>query len=214
MSFKDLNKEQKQLVVLAVMAVVVVVALGNQLVLGPAKENAANADKMISEKGKEKTLGIRMLNRDPNIQENLGNKAVDLLTEQAEGRIPPRIGKEFWAQKRLTDIGYNLGMSLTVSEHGALRHIPLQEKGDLEPGDVSFWVPYAVEINTQAGYNDLLSFIHQVHEQEPYASLARLQIAASEKDPLRHDILMIYEWPTPRFEEDVDMLTGYAEAME
>ncbi|GEM_PF-6758912 len=212
MSFSDLNKEQKQLVVLAVMAVVVVVALGNQLILGPAKEKAENADRMIQDKGKEKTLGIRMLNRDPGIQEGLGSMANDLLAERAEGRIPPKIGKEFWAQKRLTDIGYNLGMSLTVSEHGTLRHIPLQEKGDLEPGDVSFWVPYSIEITTRAGYKELMAFIRQVHDQEPYASLARLQVAASEKDPLRHDILMIYEWPTPRFEEDIDMLKGYAEA--
>jgi len=212
MSFNDLNKEQKQLVVLAVMAVVVVVALGKQLILGPAKEKAENAQRMIEEKGKERTLGTRMLNRDPSIKANLGVMGNDLIVERTEGKIPPRIGKELWAQKRLTNIGYNLGLSLTVSEHRTLRHIPLQEKGDLKPEDVSFWVPYAVEVTTRAGYADLKEFLRNVYDQDPYASLARLQIAASEKDPLLHDVLMIFEWPIPRSEEDIDMLRSYAEA--
>lgn len=211
MSFSELNKEQKQMVVLAVMAVVVVIALGNQLILGPAKEKAKVAERMMQDKGKERTLGTRMLNRDQEIKNGLGKMGKELIAKREEGLIPPQIGKEFWAQKRLTDLGYKLGLSLTVTEHNALRHIPLREKGDIKKADVSFWVPYAVEVNTRSDYGSVIDFLNKVYEQDPYASLARLQVTASEKDPIRHDVLMIFEWPTPRLEEDILMLQSFAE---
>jgi hypothetical protein len=212
MSFQDLSKEQKQMAALAVMSVIVVIALGNQLVLGPAKEKAASAQRVIEEKANERTLGERMLKRDPTVRQELGEMAAALLQEQQEGRLPPVTGKEFWAQKRLTALGFNLGLNLTVSEHNTLRHILFAPDDDkIKPEDISFWVPYAVEVSVRAGYADVMALIDKVHETDPYASLASLSLSASKTDPLRHDVLLIYEWPTPRFQEDLSLLAGYQE---
>ena len=64
MKFSDLNKEQKQLLILAVGGSFTLLMIASNLVMKPAKAAAANAEKVIAELESEVNKGELLLQRD------------------------------------------------------------------------------------------------------------------------------------------------------
>lgn len=219
MNPKEWSKEQKQMAVLGVMSVVVVFALGNQLVLGPLKSQAADAEQILQEKGTEKASGERILRRDPLLRRELAADVKAIADIRNQSLIPPGEGKEFWAQKRLRPIGYELDLDLSVSRHipPQPRHLTLKAPsgskgpdGDTVASDekkLSFWIPYPVEIETRLSFSQLNALLSELHRAEPYASVGLLQVKPSVQDPIRHNVRILVQWPIPRFETEWDELT-------
>lgn len=207
MNIQEWTKEQKQLALLGVMSVVVVVALINQLLLGPAKIRAAQAESVLNEKGREKEVGERMLQRDPMVRRELEENVAAVLAARKTGKLPPETSKEFWAQRRFRTIGHNLSLDLEVSIHRPPQSRYINPQGTArelaeELEKMPFWIPFSVEINARLGYHDLSDLLTVLQEEEPYASIALLKVTPSTSTPARHDVTMVVEWPVPREEAE------------
>jgi hypothetical protein len=200
MNLQDLNKEQKQLILLGIMGVVVFFALGNQLLMAPAKNAALKASELIDEKGMDVKSGKSLLSKDRLIKRELATSAELILKAIDNENTPPTSGKEFWAQRRIGEIGYELDMDLAVSEHNQLRYFTVPET---DSNTVSFWVPYSVKISALLSYSQLIEFLERLQQKEPYVSLAILTVNPSLDHPQKHNVTIVAEWPVPRSEDDV-----------
>jgi hypothetical protein len=211
MKFSDLNKEQKQLLILAVGGSFTLLMIASNLVMKPAKAAAANAEKVIAELESEVNKGELLLQRDPRVRAETGKDARRIL-EIYDAYFPPETSRYGWAIDQLIGIGEELGFTPSVKESRGVRFVPLRPRQEFNVNSVSMWVPYSVDVEFQTSFENLKKFITLLREKNPYCSLAKLEINAQEGDPEHHLISLIVEWPVFRFEEDLAWIKTQAEA--
>ena len=216
MNIQEWDKEQKQLVILGIMTVVVIIALGNQLVLGPAKIKAAQAETLIQEKGREKETGERLLRRDPTVRREMREDFSWIRAEREAGKIPRASNKLFWAQRRLYDIGDSLSLKFDVLDYTSSTPRYITPGGTArdyaaELEKLPFWIPFSVEIRARLSFQDLNRLLAELEAQEPYATVALLRITPGLSDPTRHNVQVVVEWPVPREEAEWNQLEGRME---
>lgn len=206
MNFSEMNKEQKQLLVLAVGGTITIIAILSNLVIGPARAEAAEARKTIEELEDKVIKGERVLRRSVMVNRDVQNFASEVLSVHEE-HLPPRISPYIWAVENLSLLAEDLDLVISVQEHPTSRFMPIPEDmEDLNRSSVPYWVPYTVDVDVNTSFAKLKSFLNLIHRELPYASVAGLQIQASSTQPERHAISMMLEWPTFRFPEDLEWL--------
>lgn len=203
MNFKNIPKQQRDMLVLGVMGAITFVMLILNFVLSPAQARAVSARKNITDLQQKVHKAETLLRVDRRNRESMRAHAEAIVTA-IEQNPPPKDSRYLWSLQKISDIGHKLGLIITIREHGGTRFIPnRQPYADIRER-VPLWVPYAVEVTLEASYTDLQNFLRLFQEENPYASLGRLEILPQLTNPERHKINLILEWPVPR---DVEAIT-------
>jgi hypothetical protein len=204
MKFSELNKEQKQILFLAVGGVITFFAIMGNLVIGPARANAAEAREIIAEVEDKVDKGERILRRQALVTRDVTSFSSDILAVHQE-HLPPRISPYIWAVENLSLLAEELELVISVQEHPTKRYVPVPERlEDLEVNSIPYWIPYTVDVEMNASFAKVKSFLDLLENEFPYASVSEMQIQASIEDPLRHEVSIMVEWPTFRFDDDLD----------
>lgn len=211
MKFSEMNKEQKQYVVLGVMAVVTTFFVLQNIVVGPMRARASQAEETISDLQPKVRLGEAMLRRDRvNRDEILAISEEILATSQTQ--LPDRQSQLSWAQRVLNEIIKDqLGLDGEAERvHPAQRAAVPRGSYEEVQDRVSMWSVFAVDVTLRAGFDDLRRFLDVLYEQQPYASVGRMTLSANPANPEKHRVEMVVEWPVFRFRQDIELLTTHA----
>lgn len=211
MKFSDLNKEQKQLLILAVGGSITLLMIFSNLMMKPAKAAAANAEKIILELESKVNKGETLLQRNLRVQADTRKGAQQIL-DVYETYFPPETSRYGWALDQLIGIGEEVGFTPTVKESRGIRYVPLRPRQEFNENSVPMWVPYSVDVEFQTSFENLKNFIILLRKKNPYCSVAKLEINAQDGDPEHHLINLIVEWPVFRFEEDLAWIKAQAQA--
>ena len=211
MNFSELTKEQKQYAVLAVMSVITVFFVVQNLVVTPMKERAAAAEKTIAELESKVRTGEALLRRDRINQEEMREMSADILRISRE-HLPDRESQLSWAQRVLNQI---IKDQLKLDGEAEKVH-PGQRVASLR-GSYSevkeltpMWGVFAVDVNLRVGYDDVQRFLRALHEAHPYASVGRMTMRANPAHPEKHLVELVIEWPVFRFREDLRHVETFA----
>ncbi|MCC5850746.1 MAG: hypothetical protein JJU29_21875 [Verrucomicrobia bacterium] len=210
MKFSELNKEQKQLVVLAVGGVFTVFMILNNLVLGPMRASAAAAQNQTADLERKVNRGEAILRRERINQVSIQSVAAEIGAIR-EAYLPPEISRYTWALSQISGVGHLLGIQAQVREHDLPRYVPHTAPYRQIKLDTPMWVPYAVQVNFTAGYDKIIQFIDQLYKANPYISIGMLTIQRNPNQPENHLVQMVVEWPVLRFNEDINQLQALAE---
>ncbi len=209
-SFSELNKEQKQLLILAVGGTFTLLMVLSNLLIAPAKAAAEAGRKNVAEFELKVSRGERMLRRHVLIQketEKLSSTVMRIYREH----LPPEVSRYIWALEQISQLGEDLGLQLTVQEHPGARYIPIRDKGKLDVNSIPMWIPYSVDVNLNTSFENLKKFLTLLHECYPYCSVGKLEIPAAPMNPENHNIALLLEWPILRLEEDLAWVRSHVE---
>jgi len=209
MKFSELNKEQKQYVVLGVMMVVTAVAVIQNLLLAPRRERLAAAQKMITDNEARVRRGEATLRRDRVTRESLRETAAAIVKISEE--LPPELSRYTWALNRVMGVAHDLELPPPlVREYSGQRFVAHRRPYAEVRDRASMWVPYTLEVTAQLGYHDLLRFLAKLKEDHPYISVGSLSIQENVATPERHNIRMLLEWPVFRHGRDREVVRELA----
>ncbi|MDF3130426.1 hypothetical protein P0Y35_14560 [Kiritimatiellaeota bacterium B1221] len=201
MKFSEMNKEQKQLVILGVGGAITILFIVVNLLVKPAKEAALKAEEVIAELESEVNRGQMVLDRDLKVKKEVKASAKEIL-EIVNRELPPSTGRYAWALANITEVFEDMGVYLDMEETRGLRYLPLKDGQEFNPDSVSMWVPYSVTVRFKTSFENLKKILNLLKEKFPYCSIAKLDIRASEQDYENHNISLILEWPVFRFDSD------------
>jgi hypothetical protein len=205
--FSELDKEKKQLLILAVGGVITIFFVISNLVIGPAKEQAAQAEETIEELDKKVRDGDRILRRSALAERQVKTLSSEILSIH-QSELPPLTSPYIWAVEKLSLLAEELQLKITVREHPANRYLPIPPSlQDFNPDSVPMWIPYTVDVEVNTTFANLKKFLVLLEESLPYASVAELMIQTNQATPEEHDITFMVEWPTFRLEEDLSWMT-------
>jgi len=202
MKFSEMNKEQKQLLILAVGGGITILMIVSNLLVKPTKEAALAAEEIIEELGSDVARGELLLERDSRIRSKTQEDAKAILNIVEED-LPPENGRYGWALENLSGVSEEVGVLFVVKEYRGTRYIPIKPGLDFNQDSVSMWIPYTVEVQFKTSFENLKKILSILQEKFPYCSLANMQINASNQDPENHDISLILEWPVFRLDSDL-----------
>jgi len=208
MKLSELTKEQKQMLVLAVGGVITMIAVLSNVVIGPARENAAEAQTVIQELEDQVRKGESQLKRDRLVRRNVKAASKEILDIHRE-HLPPRTSPYIWAVEQLSLLAEDLNLVISVQEHPTLRYVPVPDGlENLNFDSIPYWIPYTVEVEMGTSFANLKNFLALLEEDLLYASVSEIRIQASDSNPEEHDIRLLVEWPTFRFGEDLAWIQG------
>lgn len=207
MSFSDLKKEQKQLVILGVMGLVTAISVVSNLIIGPQKEKAAKARAAIKEFKSQVQTGDIILQRDIRNIAEIEEFSQEVLTINGES-LPPQSSTYIWALEKLSLIAESVDLVIEVREHGSQRYrsSPPYEPNAQQVSNVTMWVPYSIDINMATSFANLQRFLDELRTELPYVSVGRITINAGGKSEQEHSIRLVVEWPSLRYPEDLEWL--------
>jgi len=203
--FSELNKEQKQLLVLAVGGVITLFMIVFNLMIVPAREAAEQGRRHTERYEMDVNRGEALLRRDRRTREE-AREAANAMLEIYREHLPPEAGRYIWALERISQIGEDLNLQLVVREHPGSRYIPVRDMNRFDPNSVSMWIPYAVDVEMRTSFANLQNFLRELHTRYPFCSVGSLRITASSENPLHHEVRLLLEWPVFRFQEDLNEL--------
>lgn len=209
MKFSELNKEQKQLLILAVGGTFTLLMVLSNLLIAPAKAAAEAGRKNVAEFELKVSRGERMLRRNVQVQretEELSTRVMKIYRDH----LPPEVSRYIWALEQISQLGEDLGLQLTVQEHPGARYIPIRDKGNLDVNSIPMWIPYPVDVSLNTSFENLKKFLSLLHERYPYCSVGKFEIAASPSHPENHAISLLLEWPVLRLEDDLNWVRAQA----
>lgn len=188
MNIQQLNKEQKQLIVLGVLVAIVVLYVGFRFGLGPLLSGGEGRGARLEEIKAKVEEADRLLRKK---RENL--EAYRATRQEihaiAEKMIPPSDNPLAWATERISRIARRVGIDIeSISEIST----PLPAGGK----EKTFaFQPYAVRISASAGYDQLLAMLQEIQKSDPYVTIDGLTISGRSLTPEMHEIRVIIEWP-------------------
>lgn len=210
MKFSELNKEQKQMLILAVGGTFTLLMVLSNLLIAPAKAAAAAGNEHVAEFELKVNLGESMLKRDIQMQKETQKLALTAMTIYQE-QLPPESSRYIWALEQISQIGEELNIQLTVQEHPGSRFIAVRDKEKLDVNSIPMWIPYSVDVNLNTSFENLKKFLSILHKRQPYCSVGKLEIAADPVHPENHSITVLVEWPVFRLQEDLTWVSSQAE---
>jgi len=209
MKWAELNKKQKDSLILSVMGVVTFLVVIQNLIIIPRKEAVAAAQKVIDEIDSKVSRGESVLTRDRISRRDLQSNAVGIL-EILRNHLPPDVSRYTWALGKVTAISHELGLlPPVVREHKGQRYVQSRRPYEEIRDNASMWVTYAVEVDFQAGYFQVIEFLRRLHEKNPYASVGQLNLRTNQQSPEFHQVSLLIEWPIFRHEADKTLLETY-----
>jgi len=213
MNFSELNKDQKQLLILVVGGILTIFFVISNLIIGPAKDAAEAAQTTIDEIERDVTNGERILRRAVITARDVQTFSTEILTVHQD-ELPPRFSPYIWAVEKLSLLAEEVDIIISVREHSAARYTKIRPGMKVNPESIPFWIPYTVDVQVNTTFANLKKFLTLLHESFPYASIADLEIQANASRPEEHDITFLVEWPTFRFDNDLAWITEQADVQE
>lgn len=207
MKFSELNKQQKEYLILGVMGIVTTFAILQNLVIAPNRAKAEAARATIDRLASEVRTGEAILARDRvnrNRLQTVSGEILALLEEDA----PPDFSRYTWALGRISRIAREADIFPQIREFGGQRFVTHRQPYNQVREKSGMWIPYSVEVDFRAGYDQTLRFLQALHEQAPLASVGQLTIRANPDDPMNHLVSLIVEWPVFRHPEDKTFLAA------
>jgi hypothetical protein len=203
MNLSEMDKEKKQLLILAVGGCITVVMVISNLLIGPARADAATATETIAELENEVSSGERILRRAVMTERDVRNFSSEILAIHRD-ELPPSTSPYIWAVENLSLLAEELNLTISVKEHPAARYVPVSPTlSDVNPESVPMWIPYSVDVEFNASFAKLKNFVDVLEESLKFAAVVGLRVESNPSNPEEHDISLILEWPTFRFEEDL-----------
>ena len=207
MSFKDMDKERKQLLILAVGGVITLFFIISNLVIGPARAEATEAEVIIKDLERDVRNGERLLRRSVMTERDATSIASEIHAIY-EQELPPRTSSYIWTVEKLSLLAEEAGLSITVREHPQPRFEKIPPGlTNINPDSIPYWIPYSVDVNINTTFAKLTNFLNLLDDSLPFASVADLRIQANAATPEQHGVTLLLEWPTFRFESDMDWIS-------
>ncbi|WFB36916.1 hypothetical protein P3T73_03960 [Kiritimatiellota bacterium B12222] len=206
MNFAELEKEQKQMVILTVGAVIAVFMLARNLMIEPAKAKAAAAEKIITELEGKLKGGETLLRKDSRIQNELLENA-KTIAQIYETELPPEGSRYGWALGNIIGVADEVGVQVKVNESRAQRYISPKNEGS---ENLPMWIPYNVNVDLFTSFENLKKFLAVLEEKYPYSSVAIMDISARKFDNENHSIHLLIEWPVFRYDKDLKQIQQFA----
>ena len=190
MNFAELTKEQKQYVLLALIAGVTgIFALFNFL-LSPMKAKWAAAKVEFAEVSKELDAARRMVRREDSIRESLAESDKVLAAAAAEF-LPDSANPLSWATQKIYFKAREVGVEVaSVSELGGAGVLQSQ----IQNGHKAFG-SYAVRIISDCNYLQLRNLIDVLEGSNPYLTVSSVSLDAKPRYPEYHGMNITVEWP-------------------
>ncbi len=154
MKFSEMNKEQKQLLILGVGGAITVLFIVINLLVKPAKEAALKAEEVIAELESEVNRGQMVLDRDLKVKKEVKASAKKVLAI-VNNELPPSTGRYAWALGNITEVFEDMGVYLDMEETRGARYVPLKDGQEFNPDSVSMWVPYSVTVRFKTSFENL-----------------------------------------------------------
>jgi hypothetical protein len=205
--FSDLNKQQKEYLILGVMGVVTLIAVLQNLVIAPTRAKAGAARETIGKLASEVRTGESILARDRTTRNRLQTVSGDML-ERMEREAPPDFNRYTWALSRISRIARQHDIFPQIREFGGQRFVPHRQPHSQISTKSGMWIPYTVEVDFRTGYAQTIEFLQSLHEEEPLSSVGQLTLRANPDDPKNHLVTLLIEWPVFRHPEDKEFLTA------
>lgn len=205
MNFQEMNKEQKQQLILGILIVCTVVFLGQNAVLRPAKEKLALAKTETKDLSPKVTMGETILSRDLRNKREVTDLAGKIDRIQS-AHLPPAEGRFIWALQQISNVGHSLDLNVKVAETNRDRYRKSNGKTFAETkNNVPMWIPYAVDVSFSATFHQTTEFLRRLQASNPYISVGQLGIYAAEPDenPELQTISIVVEWPVFRDNRDL-----------
>lgn len=207
MKFSELNKQQKEYLILGVMGIVTTVAILQNLVIAPNRAKAAAARETLDKLSSEVRTGESILARDRVNLNRLQTVSTEIL-EIMDRDAPPDFSRYTWALGRLSRIAREQDIFPQIREFGGQRFMPHRQNYTQIRDKSGMWIPYAVEVDFRTSYAQTQNFLRALYEAEPLASVGQITIRANPDDPQNHLVNLIVEWPVFRHSEDKEFLTA------
>jgi len=205
MKFSEMDKNQKQLLILSVGGVITAFFIVQNLLLKPAKEAALEAQTTIEELESEVNKGDLLLKRDTTLRKEMGNMAAEIQELRAQN-LPPETSRYIWALQHISSLARGVGIKADVQETPGVRYMPSNAGKNTNRESVPMWVPYSVNVTMYTSFENLKKFLQELRVAHPFVSVGSVQIEPNDVTPEIHYIRLTLEWPVLRFEEDLEWL--------
>lgn len=212
-NFAELNKEQKQLLILSVGGVITLIMLGSNLLMKPANAAAAEAEELILKYEQDVRRGELLIRRDQRVRAQTQSDSKEILKIYQE-QLPPEINRYGWALDNLIALSDKIDLEIFVKETREDRFIPERQGEKSNPESVPMWVPYSVDVEFRTNFANLKKFLNLIEKEFPFSSVANMQISSTDQDPENHFINFTVEWPVFRYDEDLDWIISQARGSE
>lgn len=184
-----MSKDQKQKLVLALLAVLVGGAILRSAVLQPMQKKKDDAAKIIQELRTKVMAAENLLPTAATTLNTIQRRGQDL-NEVTEQHLPIP-GNEFaWAAGIVYNIGRQQGHEVNIEDIGRTirdaRAAPLAHPSNLQA--------YSVKVDTQCGYNDLVGLIEALVQTGPFLTVSRVSIIPTDQ-PAVHEVTLFLQWP-------------------
>ena len=188
MDWKSLNKDQKQMAALAVLAAFTFLYVGITFILKPMQEKMKVAKKDIKELAQQVKTAETFNSQDKTvvaaIEKNYKNLAgVDkqfLADEQ---------NTFDWALEKASAVGREVGVELAISSVG------VSGRSQGSATSIAHFVPYSINVNTECSYDQLVVLLKKFENISPYTSIGNLTIISSSSNYTKHAVSFRVQWP-------------------
>ncbi len=187
MSLKDLSKEQKQYVVLGVLAAVILVVL---LVIGikVSLSSITKAKKELKILTEKIEAADRTLSRRSKVNADF-RRTMGVLEKQLNN-APPERNYYSWATEVIYSSARQAGLEIdTVDEIAGAG-----SKAGAAGQDTIRLESYALRITSHGGFNNVKQFIGDIRDKYPLVRFTGIDVSKG-NDPENHNVQMFMQWP-------------------
>jgi len=189
MSLKELSKEQKQYVVLGILAIatlVILMVFGIRFSVSTISKAKAELDDLTTKIGSAEKALSRSQQTSKDYVETVGMLKVYLTNAVPERNCYSWATEVIYAKSRLANLEIDSIEELSASQ--------LRKAAPKEGEKTISFESYSVRITAHGGYENTKYFLRLFQEDYPLVRFAGLEISAG-KNPDAHDIQLYMQWP-------------------
>lgn len=190
MNIKSLSRVQRERLILVVLFSLIAVVLIFSVGLAPLRKKWRSARQELNEMNEKLTQASALLKQERELRVDLGEKQ-DRIRYAFDECIPDPENPLSWATQRVYQDARDVGIDIQSVSASSSRASPF---GRGEETARSFNL-FAVRIITECTYLNLLEFLQQIEERNPYVCISGLIISTQPKSPERHTISIDLQWP-------------------
>lgn len=190
MKLSDLNKEQKQKLVLFVMvglgAIYALVRFAVLPLLDGRSERGAQLDRL---KGQYEQA-MTDFRGEAKLEEQVQTMRTALEADFKE-RIPPTDNALSWASAFIYSRARPLGLDVSSVAEVDSGSLPWSQPDQAK----RIFKPYAVRVSFVAGFHELKRFMTSLQQGNTYVAITSLSIQTDPREPARQAVSLVLEWP-------------------
>ena len=190
MNWHDLNKEKKQLVFLIALLVVGGIIALYMFVLAPFFGRKTMMASELEDLKMQVQKADNIIGRDTLIRTELAKTGAEL-GKAMEQCVAPRDNPLSWVTEKIYRSAREVGMDIeSVAEVSAAA-----ASRDKQKQNDRVFAPYSVRIVTQSSYAQLVQLVEALEKSNPYLCVSGISIISQDRDPQKHSISMVVDWP-------------------